>query len=138
MNRRDLFLFLSLQALAVVIAGASFAVFENRRVAGAVAGGYFVLSGLIMVWRGSRWTDKWMSAAWYPLLVHVFLISIPMIAMRFWQVAQDFEEVRIWGLPGPVFHRLSTSIFLVLVAGTIIDLIRIWRRTSNVRLAEKS
>ena len=139
MNRRDLFLFLGLQILAIAIAGLSFKIFESRLLAGAVAGGYFVLSGLFMVWRASHWADKWRSTAWYPLLTHVFLISIPMVISRFLQATQDFEEVRIFGLAGPQFHRLSTTIFMILVAGTTIDLIRIWWRTrEGVRLNQNS
>lgn len=139
MNRRELILFLSLQILAIVVAGLSFKIFDSRLLAGFVAGGYFVTSGLFMVWRASHWTDRWLSCAWYPLLTHVFLISIPMVVSRFMQATQDFEEVRIFGLAGPQFHRLSTTIFIILVAGTVIDLIRIWWRTrSRVRLNQKS
>lgn len=127
MNSRDLKGFLVLQILAIVIAGVSFAVIESRLLAGAVAGGYFVLSGLFMVSRAVRWTDKWHSFAWYPLLIHVFVISIPMIVSRFAQYGLGFEEVRILGLPGPVFHRLSSSVFMVLLGGTVIDWLRIWR-----------
>ena len=139
MNRRDLFLFLGLQILAIAVAGLSFTIFESRLLAGAIAGGYFVTSGLFMVWRATQWPDKWRSCAWYPLISHVFLISIPMVVSRFLQATQDFEEVRIFGLAGPQFHRLSTTIFMILVAGTVIDLIRIWWRTrSGVRLNQKS
>jgi hypothetical protein len=129
MNLRDLKTFLIIQLIAIAIAGLSFKLIDSRLLAGAVAGFYFVTSGLFMVLRAWRWGDKWASAMWYPLLIHVFVISIPMVIARFLQARLGFEEVRIWGLPGPVFHRLSSSVFMLLLLATVFDWIRVYRRT---------
>ena len=131
MNLRDLRTFLILQLLAIAVAGLSFKFIESRLLAGAVAGFYFVSSGLFMVLRTWRWRDKWSSTMWYPLLIHVFLISIPMVTARFMQMRLGFEEVRIWSLSGPVFHRLSSNIFMLLMIATVFDLIRVYRRNRN-------
>ena len=128
MNRRDLFLFLFLQMFAVVWAGAVFALIEERRVAGALAGGYFVVSGLVMVVKAWWWGDTWRALCWYPLLAHVFAISLPMVITRFMHVQLAFSEVKIWGLEGPQFHRLSSAVFGALVAATVIDLARVLRK----------
>ena len=133
MNVRDLLTFLGLQIFSIAVAGGSFALIENRLVAGGIAGGYFVISGLFMVWRSMKWKDKWHSFAVYPLFAHVFAISIPMMISRFLQAGTDFEAVRIFGLEGPEFHKLSTRLFMVLIAGTTIDLIRVWRAERATR-----
>jgi hypothetical protein len=127
MTWKELTLFLGLQLLAIAVAGLAFSMIESRLVAGAVAGSYFVFSGLYMVLRTSRYAGKWHLIYWYPLLVHVFVISIPMVVTRFLNAGRPFEEVHILGLEGPVFHRLSTSVFSLLILGTLIDIARLKR-----------
>ena len=129
MNWKELVLFVGLQILAIAVAGLSFSMIDNRLIAGAIAGSYFVTSGLYMVLRTWRYAGKWQLVYWYPLLVHVFVISIPMVVTRFLNTERAFEEVRILGLEGPVFHRLSTTVFSLLILGTLIDIARLlWRR----------
>lgn len=125
MNQKDLSLFLALQVLAIAWAGTVFSLIEAKLLAGALAGSYFVLSGLFMVSRSFKWPDKWKSLTWYPLIAHVFLISIPMVVSRFWQWSQGFEQVKILGLPGPVFHQLSSVVFVALIVGTAVDKVRL-------------
>lgn len=129
MNRKDLQLFLILEVIAVIWAGLVFQIFDSRLLAGAMAGTYFVLSGLYMVLKAWQWPSKWQSLTLYPLLVHVFVISIPMVAVRFYQYQSAFGEVNIWGIPGPIFHRLSSTIFFVLIGATLID----WWRVRKSR-----
>jgi hypothetical protein len=133
MNRRDSVTFLILEVLAIVWAGLVFNIFESKLVAGLMAGAYFVGFGLYVLWRILRWPNRWQSFTLYPLLVHLFVISIPMMIMRFAQTQLAFEDVQIWGLPGPVFHRLSTTVFLVLMIATAIDLGRSWKITRSKR-----
>lgn len=132
MNQKDLTLYLALQVFAIVWAGAVFSFFEVKLLAGALAGSYFVLSGFFMVSRSWKWADKWKSFSFYPLLLHVFLISIPMVVSRFWQWSQGFEQVKILGLPGPLFHQLSSVVFMSLIAGTAIDKIRLGRKARGL------
>lgn len=124
MSQRKFGLFLGLELLAIVWAGAVFSLFESKLLAGAMAGTYFAGFGLFMLWHlvKAPHTRKYLSL--YPLVLHVFVISLPMMAFRLYQYQSAFEDVKIWGLEGPVFHRLSTTIFSVLIATTIVDLIR--------------
>lgn len=127
MSGKTLNLFLALQVFAIIWAMLVFNVFESRLLAGALAGSYFVLSGLLMTALAMKWSDKWRSLCWYPLVTHVFLISIPMVIARFWQWSQGFEQVQIWGLPGPLFHRLSSIVFALLLIATFADRLRFMR-----------
>lgn len=124
MNRRDLVLFFILEILAIFWAGMLFATLENKRFVGALAGAYFVLSGLFMLYRAVRWPARWSSPTWYALMVHVFVISLPMLLLRFLQRDLDFNDVRILGLSGPAFHNLSSIVFTLLIVATIVDWIR--------------
>lgn len=134
MTWRELTIFLGLQLVAIAVAGLSFSLINNRLIAGAVAGSYFITSGLYMILRTSRYAGKWHLLYWYPLLVHVFVISIPMVVIRFLNSDKAFENIKILGLEGPVFHRLSTTIFSLLILGTIIDIARLWRTRSQARI----
>jgi hypothetical protein len=127
MNRRDLTVFLGLEVVAIAWAASVFKIFDSRLLAGLMAGLYFVGSGIFMLWRIWRWPDWKRSLTLYPLAVHVFVVSIPMMAVRFAQTQSAFEDILIWGMPGPVFHRLSTTVFMTLIACTVVDLVRITR-----------
>lgn len=127
MNRRDLILFLILQIVAIAWAGLVFRIFDSRLIAGFMAGLYFVGSGVYMLWRVGRWSDRVYSVTFYPLAVHVLLISVPMMVVRLAQTQSAFEDILIWGMPGPVFHRISTTVFMILIIATVIDLVRVSR-----------
>ncbi|MGE0528559.1 MAG: hypothetical protein AB7G93_17455 [Bdellovibrionales bacterium] len=133
MSGRDLKFFLALQIFAVIWAGMVFSLIEARVWAGALAGGYFLGAGLFMLARIWKWPRKWKSLTLYPLFLHVFLISIPLLVSRFLQIGKDFEAVQVLGLEGPVFHRLSTMVFSALIAATLLDLVRVWRGAQSLK-----
>ena len=124
MIRRDLIVFLLLELVAVVWAGASFALIESKLIAGFVAGAYFILSAAWMLNRVRTWPRPGRALTLYPLLIHLFGVSIPMVVTRALNTDQEFGAVRILGLEGPVFHRISTTVFGALVAATVVDLVR--------------
>lgn len=116
-------LFLVLEVLAVVIAGVAFS-FLNPLTAGMIAGAYFVNSGVFMLYRIVKWPERFRSFTLYPMLVHVFLVSIPMVVERARHMDRAFVDVKIWGIPGPVFHNISSIVFGIVVFATIADLTR--------------
>ncbi len=52
-----------------------------------------------------------------------------MIISRFLQLNERFEDVRIMGMPGPLFHSISSFVFAALMLGTVVDWIRCWWAT---------
>lgn len=128
MRRNEMALFLVLEVIAVVLAAVVFKFIESRLMAGMIAGAYFVNSGLFMLWRIVQWPDRWRSFTLYPLMVHVFLISIPLVVVRAMHMDMAFEDVTVWGIPGPVFHKVSTTIFSLVVLATIGDMSRSRKR----------
>jgi hypothetical protein len=128
MRVRDLRIFLGLELLAIPWAALVFSYLQDHRTAGFLAGGYFVFSGLYMLHRARLWPRKWHSLTIYLLMVHVLLISLPMLISRIVQLESDFTNVRIFGIPGPEFHNLSTGVFSALIGVTLID----WWRAGRV------
>lgn len=132
-EKRDLVVFFILEIFAIIWAGALFSVLSSRMLAGGLAGGYFVVSGLFMLWKIRSWSAPWSALTTYVLIAHVFLISIPMLVTRWIQSSEEFSEVRIFGLPGPMFHQLSTLVFTLLIVCTVVDWIRYWRAMARLQ-----
>lgn len=131
MRRAELAQFIFLQVLGVVIAATVFKVIDSRLFAGMVAGFYFVNSGAYMLWRIVQWPDRFRSFTLYPLLIHLFGISIPLMVARLMNVHLAYEEIKIWGIPGPAFHQISTIVYSILVFATIADLTRARRASAK-------
>ena len=126
MSKRDLSLFFLLEVGAIVWAIGLFKLIENKPVAGALAGLYFVGSGLFMLYRAVSWPKRWAALTWYCLFIHVFVISLPMLLLRFLQCDMAFENVQVLGLSGPQFHQLSSLVFTALMIATATDWLRAW------------
>ena len=124
MKRKDLLIFFGLEVFAIAWAGTLFSFLPSKLLAGALAGGYFVFSGIYMLAKANLWTHKWKSFTWYLLFVHVFVISLPMVITRFAHMTMDFGDVTILGMPGPVFHGVSSGVFFALMLATVTDWLR--------------
>ncbi|MGE4133875.1 MAG: hypothetical protein AB7F86_19720 [Bdellovibrionales bacterium] len=130
MNKRDLWNFLALEALAIAVAGGAFALISSKVVAGLVAGSYFIGFALFILWRISHWNlfgsslREW-PVLILPLLVHLLAVSVPMLVVRLMNLDQEFSTLTIWGLPAQQFHKLSTQVFSALMVATVVDLVRV-------------
>lgn len=118
---KDLILFLTLEVLSVVWAAACFTLIPAKVVAGALAGGFFLLSGLFMLARIVRWKKWWEAWVLYPLLIYLFGCTIPMLWVRFSSPRTDFAELKIFGLSGPEFHHVSSSVLGLLTLVTLAE-----------------
>lgn len=127
MNFRDLRTFFFLEIFAIFWAGAVFKIFESRLLAGSLAGAYFLGLGFYILYRIFNWKRPYNSITLYPALVHVLAVSLPMIVVRFMNPDRNFNDIKIMGLEGPVFHQLSTVVFSVLILATVIDGWRAWK-----------
>jgi hypothetical protein len=111
-----------------LVAAGSFALIPSKIVAGGVAGGYFFLFSAFMLIRILKWPKWWEAWTLYPLLLFLFGCSIPMLWERFSHPTLAFSEIKIWGIPGPEFHHISTStlglLFLVTLAETVHTIVR--------------
>ncbi len=116
------------EILVIIAVPSIFRGIESRLIAGAVAGTIFVALGVWIVMRGLRdssfrWTPTFIMGA-----IHLFGSALPLMITRLMNAAAGFEDVLVLGLPGPVFHQVSTGIFSLLMIATGVDCIRSYLR----------
>jgi hypothetical protein len=104
-----------------------FRIIETRLMAGAVAGTVFVMLGLYIFISGLKEIRIRRSATFVMACVHLFLVALPLMITRALNATIQFEEVRIWGVPGPVFHQLSTVVYWLMILATVFDWYRFKR-----------
>jgi hypothetical protein len=103
-------------------------------VAGAIAGGVFIALGVFIVSFAIKWRLLLGTATFWLGCAHLFLVALPMVVIRLLNAEEQFSQVRIWGLSGPLFHRVSTGLYLVLMISTAFDW---WRFKGRERVGEK-
>jgi hypothetical protein len=125
--RRTYLAFLAGEIFTIVFAIMIFRSIENRIFAGAIAGSVFSLLGLWIVVTGLRRREMLRTGTFIAASIHLFAVALPMMITRLMNQALEFKDVLIWGLPGPVFHQLSTAVYMLLLLATVYDLWRNWR-----------
>lgn len=118
---------LSLEIAVSVAVVMIFRLIESRFTAGMVAGSTFVLLGFVIVGTGLLGKIKWKSVTFVLGCVHLGLIAIPMIVARWLNSGVEFSQIQVMGLPGPVFHQLSTRLYLFLMVATFVEGTLAWR-----------
>lgn len=115
----DIKLFLALQIMTVPLVMMIFRWIEPRIVAAVLAGAWFCVSSGFIVFRSFCWPHKWKSPVFWTSLFFSAGIAFPMLTVRAFNWAAPFDQLSVWGIPGPLFHRASNLIFLVMVGATI-------------------
>lgn len=113
--------FLALQVLTVPLVISIFKVIEPRNVAATLAGSLFVGLGFYIYKTSIRSRS---SLSLYFSFLHLFIFALPMLVRRIFYWNSSFEDIVIFGIPGPYFHRASEVFFVMLVLATLIDLVR--------------
>lgn len=121
--RRYFGFLLVVEILVIGIVTAIFMSVPDRMTAGAIAGTVFVLLGFYIVRGGWKEREK-RTASYYAGCLHLFVGSLPLMITRFLNSAAGFEQVNVLGLPGPIFHRVSTTIYTILLVATVWDFLR--------------
>jgi hypothetical protein len=116
---------LILELFAIAWAGASFTLISEKLWAGISAGTVFIALGILILTEGVRWKPLRYRPTFLMGLIHLFFISLPMLFARLWNYSMGFEQIEIWGLAGPVFHRLSTGVYFLLILATLFDWFRL-------------
>lgn len=123
--KKDLQRFLVFQLVALVWALAMFRLIEIKWQAGLMAGGMFVALGLFMVLRSLRWIGRFRMASFYLARIHLWLFALPMVLVRLRFLGHDFADLHFLGISGPIYHRISEMAFLIMVAATLVDWLRV-------------
>ncbi len=122
--RRRYLLYLLAEFGAAILAVILFRLIPDRFMAGLIAGSAFVFLGFAIVLAGLADSQLRHSWSFRIAFLHLFVVSIPILFVRLLNSDMVFSELSIWGIPGPVFHKISEGVFLALVVGTIIDAYR--------------
>lgn len=115
----------ALELFAIAWAGASFSLISVKIWAGISAGTVFIALGALILIEGMRNKELRYRPTFLMGLMHLFFVSLPMLGIRLWNYSMGFEQIQIWGLAGPVFHRLSTGVYFILVLATLFDWVRL-------------
>jgi hypothetical protein len=119
-------IWLFMAELVVVFAvGAIFRIVEPRLTAAFIAGSLFVVLGIAIVAYGFL-ERRFLKTPTFAIgVVHLCGIALPLLITRVIHSDLGFADVNVWGLSGPVFHKLSTWVYLGLMVATIFDLYRV-------------
>lgn len=109
---------LAIQAVTVPFVILVFRLIEYRVLAASLAGGWFCLTGLIMMYLSARWPPKFRSPAFLLTTFFTLIVAFPMLVIRSLNWELPMNEIRIWGIRGDVFHGFSNISFLAMVAAT--------------------
>jgi hypothetical protein len=102
---------------------------SNRAIAGLIAGSLFVALGVWIAYFGFIDPRMRKSASFWLALVHLGGSALPLLGTRLRNLNTPFEVLDVLGLPGPVFHQVSSTIYLMLIVATAADW---WRFKSEV------
>jgi hypothetical protein len=124
---------LLLEILSVPVAIALFRFIPSKRVAAVFAGIIFISIGVLVLrfaWQQDR---PFLKLSLWASLIHLFATSLPLFIYRVLFFSQDFTQVSIFTVPGPIFHYYSEKVYLGLILSTLIDGILHWVKMRQLR-----
>lgn len=134
---RPLLKVLAIQILTVPLVIFIFKFSPSRQVGGLVAGTVFILGAAFMIFLLNRQRSLAMSRWLLGLFgMHLFLVAIPMVFVRLTNWDTEFEALKIWGLDGPQFHKLSERLYLVLILSTVFAIAKQWLTSRRIKLRD--
>ncbi len=129
MSARKFMLYFFLEILVTITVIALFRSIDDRRLAGLWAGGLFLGFGILFLWDLWRHGRAWRTLSFWLVMAHLGFTTIPMLVVRLWNWENGFHQVRVWGIPGPLFHVTAERVFAGLMMATLLDAIyQGWRR----------
>jgi hypothetical protein len=120
--------FLIAEFLVILIVSVVFKLITERLIAATVAGSIFVILGAWIVGSALRYRSIRKTPTFVLGCAHLFVIALPLLIIRLMNYSSAFENIKIWGLPGPVFHQLSTAVYFVMMIATAFDWWRLRRQ----------
>ncbi len=117
----------AVEILVIVVAVTFFSLIQNKFVAGMWAGQVFVLLGLWILLSGIRSSAFRKTATFWLGCASLFLTALPLMITRMLNYTLAFEQVNVLGIPGPIFHHISTALYFTMMAGTVFDLVQSYR-----------
>jgi hypothetical protein len=112
------------ELVTIVLVTLTFILISNHLLAGRIAGSFFLLTGIFVCFRGLS-SLKFRRTKTFPFgVIHLFL-SLSMIITRIFHSEGSFANITILGIPGPIYHKLSTLVYICLILSTSIDIYKL-------------
>lgn len=120
-SNKTLKIILGLEVSCLALVPLFFKYIEPKKIAGLVAGSLFLSLGLLCLYYIFR--SKRTKNVFFIIfsLVHLFVISIPMLVTRIINFTTDFSELRILGMQAQEFHSLSHLTFTALILASVAE-----------------
>jgi D-alanyl-lipoteichoic acid acyltransferase DltB (MBOAT superfamily) len=113
--------YLALQVLVVVAVIFIFKLITPKNFAALWAGATFVVSSFLIFFvefKGRRLKQNWSG---FSALAFLLIFALPMLIVRAIYFEIPFDQLSIWGIAGPSFHKLSNFGYMLMVMGVIVD-----------------
>lgn len=110
--RKDLKTLLGVQLATVPLVLLIFKFITPIKLAALFAGAVFIFFGLFGFIKTRRHQPLGQNYLAWLFAVHIFIISLPMIVVRVLNWSAEFSSLTIWWLPAPLFHSLSSGLYL--------------------------
>ena len=120
-TQRHLVFLLGIQIVTIVAVIFIFRWIQPKMVASLIAGGSFVVMGLILLTRILSWIDFQKRPIFWMTGLHLGGVSIPMVFQRISHWGEDFAQIRVWGISGPAFHGFANVVSLGLLLVTCFE-----------------
>jgi hypothetical protein len=111
------------EIVVIVVVIGLFQIIPNRLIAGVIAGSIFIGLGFYVVYPGIRDSVFRRTLSFWAAWAHLLLSAFPLFLTRLFHAGSSFEDVRVMGLPGPVFHKVSTTIYMIMLIATLADVV---------------
>lgn len=126
-QKRDLIQILIFQLLTVPAVIFIFKFIEPRQIAALLASFTFISFGVFGLFKITKWPAfKWDILFWL-FCIHLLVISLPTLFVRLLNWSSDFATLHIFGIPAPIFHKLSERFAMIMM---VVVLIKIYRLRS--------
>lgn len=123
-SRRQIALILAVELMVVVSVLVVFRVVQPRSLAALLASFEFISVGVLINVFALRWPKFYRSFCFWAAQFHLFFSSIPLLVFRVLYFNTGFDQVQIFGIPGPQFHFLAEKMYAILIFATVADLLR--------------
>ena len=130
--RRNAFLgYLMAQVLVILAVLVIFRLIPERQLAATAAGILFVLLPLVLMILEYRRAEL-QEMLWFVAVLQFWTVfALPILGMRLANWGVPFEQLSVFGIPGPVLHQFSSKSYIVMMAFTAWCWIKLARRSQR-------
>jgi len=116
---------LIVQILTIPMIVFLFKILQNNKVSGLIAGSVFFALSLFFLQRLFYRTKYLKTFSFYGIIFHLVFAVIPLMLVRLVYINEDFSNLTVFGLQAQSFHKISESIYMIMVLCTLLDLVRV-------------